>query len=188
MKRHTITLGASTTAGGKVIRASASGYINGIQIALADDLIFCPACKSQGKIVCIGPRIPETWDGKEVALENDLCMCLCTTPPKLIANQSLRYQLVGSISDATVRASAVLRTYAHHGDDTAYGREIIGQFFSLLDENDQPVDGFRYDLYSDEAIHTKAADYLNGDTVQISDNSNLRLVTWPNVDGATRHG
>ncbi|MBP1206187.1 putative Zn-binding protein involved in type VI secretion [Duganella sp. 1411] len=60
MKRHTITLGASTSAGGKVITASSNGSINGVTIALEGDVIFCPACKSQGKIMCVGPRIPET--------------------------------------------------------------------------------------------------------------------------------
>ena len=64
MKRYTITLGASTTAGGKVISASGGGSINGVQIAVEGDPIFCPACKSQGKILCVEPRIPESWNGK----------------------------------------------------------------------------------------------------------------------------
>jgi uncharacterized Zn-binding protein involved in type VI secretion len=59
MKRYTITLGAATSAGGKVIDASSNGCINGAAIALEGDTIFCPACKSTGKIVCIEPRIPE---------------------------------------------------------------------------------------------------------------------------------
>lgn len=95
MKRHTITLGASTTAGGKVISASSAGSINGVTIALENDMIFCPTCRSQGKIKCVGPRIPETWDGKNVALENDLCLCGCPNPPHLLPDQSLRYQTVG---------------------------------------------------------------------------------------------
>jgi uncharacterized Zn-binding protein involved in type VI secretion len=95
MQRYTITLGASTTAGGKVISASSQGNINGVKIALENDLIFCPACKSQGKILCIGPRIPETWNGKQVALENDLCLCGCFPSPRLVANQTLRSQVIG---------------------------------------------------------------------------------------------
>ncbi|WP_229261177.1 PAAR domain-containing protein [Duganella levis] len=42
MKRYTVTLGASTTAGGKVISASSHGAINGVPIALENDGIFCP--------------------------------------------------------------------------------------------------------------------------------------------------
>lgn len=97
MKRYTITLGASTSAGGKVTSASSHGSINGNTIALEGDAISCPACKSQGKIQCVGPRIPETWNGKNVALENDLCICGCSNPPLLIPNQSLRYQTVSDI-------------------------------------------------------------------------------------------
>jgi len=95
MQRYTITLGASTTAGGKVISASSQGSINGVKIALENDLIFCPVCKSQGKILCVGPRIPETWNGKQVALGNDLCLCGCFPSPRLVANQTLRSQVIG---------------------------------------------------------------------------------------------
>lgn len=94
MKRHTITEGAKTTAGGRVLQASSRGSINGARIALEKDAIFCPACKSAGHILCIGPRLEELWSGKQVALENDLCICSCYPHPRLIANQNMRYQIV----------------------------------------------------------------------------------------------
>ena len=75
MRRYHITLGASTTAGGKVISASSRGNVNGERIALKGDATACPGCKSVGKIGCIGPRISESWHGKQVALEDDLCIC-----------------------------------------------------------------------------------------------------------------
>jgi len=188
MKRYTITLGASTTAGGKVIVASANGSINGVKIALENDLIFCPACKSQGEIVCVGPRIPETWNGKQVALENDLCMCGCPVPPKLIANQSLRCQAIGDAPSSTNTAATAQSTSADRDSGPSRGEEVVEQFFSLLDEDDQPVEGFRYDLYKDGVIHTKAANYVNGETVKIPEHANMKLVTWFNTDGALRHG
>lgn len=97
MKRHTITLGASTTTGGKVISASSHGSINGVKIALEDDVIFCPICKSKGKIVCIGPRIREMWNGKHVALENDLCFCSCAGHPRLVSDQFVKYQVIDEV-------------------------------------------------------------------------------------------
>lgn len=188
MKRYTITLGASTTAGGKVIVASANGSINGVKIALENDLVFCPACKSQGKIVCVGPRIPETWNGQQVALENDLCICGCPVPPKLIANQSLRYQVIDDAPSSTFTLSTAQSMLAEREIAPSNGGEVIEQFFSLLDENDRPVEGFRYDLYKDGTIHTKAASYFNGNTVKIPERGTVKLVTWFNIDGATRHG
>lgn len=94
MRRYTITLGAATTAGGKVIAASSDGSIDGMPIALEGDLVTCPLCQSAGKILCVGPRIPETWNGRNVALENDLCICRCPTAPKLLPNQNLRCQVI----------------------------------------------------------------------------------------------
>lgn len=187
MRRYTITLGASTTSGGKVIMATANGSINGVKIAVESDVIFCPACKSQGKILCVGPRIPETWNGKQVALENDLCICACPTPPKLVPNQTLRSQVIEDSSMSVGAASSVQDSSVGRNDSLLQG-EIIEQFFSILDECGQPVDGFRYDLYKDGAIHTRAATYANGDTEKISGNGNLTLVTWFNADGASRHG
>lgn len=57
MGRYTITLGASTTVDGKVISASSSGSISGLKIALEGDAVRCPACRSTGKIRCVGPRV-----------------------------------------------------------------------------------------------------------------------------------
>lgn len=89
-----ITLGAPTTSGGKVITASSEGKIGGVPIALEGDLVSCPVCNTAGKILCIGPRIPETWNGRNVALENDLCMCRCPVAPRLLPNQIVRSQVI----------------------------------------------------------------------------------------------
>lgn len=128
MKRHTITLGASTSAGGKIISASSNGSINGVTIALEGDVIFCPACKAQGKILCVGPRIPETWNGKNVALENDLCICGCPNPPRLIPNQTLKCQIIGDPKPSSPTRSQV--DSARTNTDTMFDDRYI-----LIDED-----------------------------------------------------
>ena len=95
MKRHTITAGARTSAGGIVLEGSCAGSINGHRIALEGDAVSCPACKLNGVIRCIDPRLTELWNGKKVGLEKDLCVCGCKPSPTLIANQTLRYQDIG---------------------------------------------------------------------------------------------
>lgn len=95
MKRYHITEGATTTAGGKVIGATSAIMIDGVRGALEGDQLYCPACKSAGRIQCVGPRIGETWNRKPVALSDDLCVCGCPTPPKLLAIQSRRFQETG---------------------------------------------------------------------------------------------
>lgn len=129
MRRYTITLGATTTAGGKVISASSDGSIDGMPIALEGDLVTCPVCRTAGKILCVGPRIPETWNGKNVALENDLCICRCQAAPKLLPNQNLRCQV---IKDAGRALSHPVDAAVARGAPT----HVFTDRFVLLDEHD----------------------------------------------------
>lgn len=124
MKRHHITLGARTTADGVVTSASSLISINGARIALEGDKINCPACNSTGLIQCIGPRVSERFNSKQVALENDLCMCKCATPPRLRPNQTCKYQLIDGTS-----------TYWVAAQDRAEGKHgaAFDQRFLLLD-------------------------------------------------------
>ncbi len=113
MRRYTITLGATTSAGGKVVSASGSGCINGVPVALEGDLVACPACKATGRIMCAGPRIPEMSNGKHVALENDLCSCRCSPSPKLLPAQMMRSQVLKdtgrALSDSDSRPARAAR-------------------------------------------------------------------------------
>ncbi|WP_294737280.1 S-type pyocin domain-containing protein [uncultured Pseudomonas sp.] len=92
MRRYNITDGAKTTADG-VVKAGLDGAeIEGKLIAREGDRVACPTCKSLGVIECIGPRLVQTWEGRQTALDGDLCRCKCSPPPTLIANQNLMYQ------------------------------------------------------------------------------------------------
>lgn len=94
MKRHYITLGSYTTAGGVVVSATSRKTLDGARAAVEGDKIACPSCKSTGRIVCTGPRIPDVCDGKAMALENDFCVCGCVPPPRLIPAQSRWFQTI----------------------------------------------------------------------------------------------
>ncbi len=129
MRRYTITLGAPTSSGGKVISASSNSKIDGAAIALEGDLVTCPQCKTAGKILCVGPRIPETWNGKNVALENDLCLCRCVTAPRLVARQTLRCQVIKDTGRALSNPEhvAAVRGAPHH---------VYTERFMLVDAHD----------------------------------------------------
>ena len=125
MRRYHITLGALTTAGGQVVSASGNGSIDDKRVVVEGDIITCPACKSSGYVLCIGARIPEFWGegaGKPVALENDLCICKCSNPPRLIANQSLRAQTIEGV--AGMSEASYFHTALNHSD----GQFQAGQF------------------------------------------------------------
>ncbi|MGU2446181.1 hypothetical protein ACTXHA_37855 [Burkholderia cenocepacia] len=58
--------------------SDSSGPIGTRQQAYKDDQISCSACKTVGKIVCDGPRIPATGpDGRQPALSDNLRVCQC---------------------------------------------------------------------------------------------------------------
>jgi uncharacterized Zn-binding protein involved in type VI secretion len=102
LRRYHITLGATTTAGGKVSTASSLLSIDGARMALDGDTISCPACGADGIIETVGPRLPESFNGRPVALSEDLCRCKCSPPPTLVGIQTRRHQDV----DETVAAYA----------------------------------------------------------------------------------
>lgn len=88
MTRYMILDGDHTTVAGTV-RATATPFeLGGRHIAHEGDDVICPACKTVGKIQCVGPRQPMTGpDGRPVALSDDLCICKCAPPPKLVPSQ-----------------------------------------------------------------------------------------------------
>jgi uncharacterized Zn-binding protein involved in type VI secretion len=93
-RRYYITDGATTTAGGTVKASSQFSIVNGAALAREGDAVDCPACGAQGIVQCVAPRRSDKFDGREYALSDDLCICQCSPPPKLVAGQDRKYQLV----------------------------------------------------------------------------------------------
>ncbi|MXK61419.1 PAAR domain-containing protein [Burkholderia pseudomallei] len=92
MRRYDIVKGDKTTVGGVVQAGDSTDQIGGSEQARELDPVWCPVCKTIGMIQCTGPRISSTGpDGREAALSDDLCICLCSPPPKLVASQSVSY-------------------------------------------------------------------------------------------------
>lgn len=113
LKRYLITLGATTTAGGKVTSGCAFMSIDDALVALEGDTVWCPACESEGVIALDGPRLSSAFEGREEALGDDLCMCKCSAPPRLVAAQSFEWQEIDTEwhverSEATARAATAL--------------------------------------------------------------------------------
>ena len=94
--RYFITLGAPTTSGGKVTSGSRFRTIDGVPVAVVGDTCWCPACLSEGVIAPDGPRLDEAIDGRQAALHDDLCVCKCSPPPRLVAAQTLLCQSIDS--------------------------------------------------------------------------------------------
>ncbi len=149
MRRYHITVGAHTTAGGVVVSGSSQFIINGAHVALENDKIACRSCKSTGYILCTGPRNPESYEGRPVALENDFCICGCNPPPRLIPSQSLRFQTMEGSSVAAVGtgASSAFQESKESSENHKYDQHLI-----LVDHEGQPLEGIPYRIIKQGAV------------------------------------
>ena len=135
--RFHITINAKTTVGGIVTSATHFASTNGLQLALEGDSIDCPACHSKGRIKCDGPRISSTFNGKENALSDDLCICNCDPPPKLVAIQEQMYQ---TVNDAGGNDRANTSRFA--ASTLPGGTHDLA--FEVKDETGLPLVGYPY--------------------------------------------
>ncbi|MFC4930329.1 PAAR domain-containing protein [Massilia sp. GCM10023247] len=180
--RYVITLGAPTTAGGKVTSARHVDTIDGIPIALEGDTCWCPACRSEGVIRPAGPRVSNTFDGRELALADDLCICKCSPPPRLIAAQDFMVQSIDSDSyedDAAVAAAAAAASNAAGKDVPAEQKMPL----VLLDPDTQePLRNRPYRLELADRVIEGRLDY-RGWTEPLTAAERAGVLSWQPADG-----
>jgi uncharacterized Zn-binding protein involved in type VI secretion len=83
--RYNLVQGDKTTSNGIVVGATDARMTQmGVPLALEGDAVWCPACKTTGHILCIGPRHLNSFHGRKDALDGDLCICRCDPSPRLI--------------------------------------------------------------------------------------------------------
>lgn len=90
MKRYLVLNGDKTTANGVVQATPTSIRLSDKDVAHYGDEIACPACNSTGKIQCDGPRqIMTALDRRHAALSDDLSICGCHPPARLVTSQQM---------------------------------------------------------------------------------------------------
>lgn len=90
--RAYIRSGDRTSVGGRVETLDRRDTIDGLVAAYEDDPVWCPECKSYGRIGCTGARLPEFGaGGKRSALADDVCLCACRPYPLLIPSQTTSF-------------------------------------------------------------------------------------------------
>jgi uncharacterized Zn-binding protein involved in type VI secretion len=125
IRRYFILLGAKTDVGGTVKTASSFMSYDGTGYALERDLIDCPACGSEGFIKCVPPRLDDTCNGVQLALEHDLCICKCSPPPRLIANQHSDCQIIEGGAAGMSNTEAAGQVVASHVPTSATNDEAV---------------------------------------------------------------
>ncbi|EKZ98338.1 hypothetical protein D769_15707 [Cupriavidus sp. HMR-1] len=87
MIRCNLVKGDKSALGGEALDGIALCTIMGREMTFLGASVYCPACKTTGQIVGVGPRHRNDWMGKQDALEGDICVCRCDPPPVMIASQ-----------------------------------------------------------------------------------------------------
>ncbi|TFW30125.1 PAAR domain-containing protein [Massilia horti] len=179
IERFHITVGAKTSAGGEVISAADScRYINDALVAYAGDKVRCPQCNSIGVIELDGPRLSDTFNGREVALSDDLCICQCHPPPRLIANQGFSCQTIdvdwhAEQASATAETAAKLNTSESGGTHHPDGVPLI-----LLDPDTQePLKHRQYQLQLRGTVIEGTTDQ-NGATRPLTVAERASFIKW----------
>lgn len=182
LKRYLITLGAPTTAGGKVTSAHHFRKINGAPVAVEGDKVWCGQCNSEGIVVPDGPRLTERVNGKQVALQDDLCMCHCNPPPRLVANQNSVCQLIDLDWHAaqTAKAAEAIANSAATGSSPA-GHSAV-PIVLLHPATKEPFKHRPYRLQLADKVITGTTDH-NGATQPLTAAERASLLTW-HVDDA----
>ena len=129
-ERAWIRQGDTSTAGG-LVQTTATGMRQaGLYVAFEGDAVACPACDRIGIIKCAGSRAPCAMNGRELALEGDLCICGCWPPPVLVATQRTATSEGASSSNAGPVAGGVdafVAGRAPTSEEDAFDRRFVVQ-------------------------------------------------------------
>ncbi|TGP40306.1 PAAR domain-containing protein [bacterium M00.F.Ca.ET.228.01.1.1] len=142
VKRFYICKGDTTTAGGTVLESSSVMHCDGRPLAFEGDAVACPACNSTGRIVCEGARWPMSGpDGRQAALDDDICLCRCNPLPRLIASQRMMAMTMDELpadsavqrATAHVYATSAAPVVARHGTESEHSASLTAAPFGYTD-------------------------------------------------------
>ncbi len=152
-KRGMIVVGDKTTAGGVVIEGSPKSSVKGKAVALEGHAIRCPVCGTVGHIQLMPPFAGAPVDGVEIALSDDLCICACNPPPRLISS-NVGFATHG-FSAEELGDPAAAPWLVHAGHDPAEYALPFDEQFLLQDSNGKPLAGvyFSVKLPTGKIVH-----------------------------------
>lgn len=166
-----IVIGDQTDHGGEVVEGSPTSTTGGKSIARVGDKVTCPK-HNHGPTTIVSGDETMLIDGKPAARHGDKCACGAT----LISSQvvSTAGGSGGAQGSAGVAPSAspsvpLLGTppswaqssvadagLPDDGNETVE-EEVLEQHFELMDDQDQPVAGYHYDMYVNGESVSEAA-------------------------------
>ncbi len=183
--RPFIVVGDPTDHGGVVIGSTQTTDTFGKRLARVGDQVTCPK-KGHGTTVIVTGDPTMIVDGAPVARHGDKCACGAT----LISSQVVSGVGEGGVGNGASHTHADDAVVAHVNSQapTDEDEDVLAQFYEALDADGQPVEGYKFDLFANDALHTKAAHLKSGRSAVVDGDAALRLVMWVAGDGGARHG
>jgi len=191
MAGEIIRLGDKTSHDGIVVEGSLTDICMGKPIAYIGHKTYCPKCK--GNYPIVEGVLTTTFYGKGVAVAGMRTACgavlLASQFTDIVEWVSAPSYSVNPIKTAEV-ATAIKTQAISSFDSVKDGSEDeeieIEHFYSMVSEDGQPVNAYRYDLRMANILHTKANTYTDGETVAVTGSGQSRLITWLERDGGLR--
>lgn len=184
MRRALIKLGDKTTAGGIVTEADHACTHHGAPLSYHGASIYCPACKRTGKACNVPPMRPMIFMGKQALLENDICLCGCNPPPRLIASQSTMYVSFECNELARMGFGPNGQPLSKSLPGDSGEGEVIEVFYEITDGDGSEIEGYRYDIFSGDSCIERNSKMTGGRSISIHENCNAAsIVMWLDKDG-----
>ncbi len=179
--RYALRNGDKTSTNGVLIGTGKSFFHHGVTIGVEGDYATCPACKAGGPVMndCY-PAF--NIHGKQLLVSGARVYCKCETKPFVLPSQmDFRIEVVRTSMESF--SSGTTRSITQGNVNSS---EIVEQYFEITDEDGQPIEGYRYDLFVDEQQVARNRNILNGRTISVAGKHDLRLVMWLDKTGQER--
>jgi uncharacterized Zn-binding protein involved in type VI secretion len=181
--REALKHGDVTTTGGRLISSAVGFEHDGVEVGQEGDLATCPACGTMGKVFNDAYPSFTLQSGLQILVRGAKVMCQCETKPLVIPSQ---HNFNIEVNRQGAGASAERPVYSQGSARNGVDGEIIEQYYELLGDDGQPIDGYRYDLFSDEDQFVRNSVMTNGRTVAVTGDRHLRIVMWLDKKGQVR--
>lgn len=176
--RYALRNGDRTSTNGVLIGTGKSFFHHGVTIGVEGDYATCPACKAGGPVMndCY-PAF--NVHGKQLLVSGARVYCKCELKPFVLPSRmdfriEVMRKSMASFSSGTTYPLA---------QENVNSSEIVEQYFEITDEDGQPVEGYRYDLFVDEQQVARNRNLLGGRTIVVAGRRDLRLVMWLDKTG-----
>ena len=181
--REALKHGDITTTGGRLISSAVGFEHDGVEVGQEGDLATCPACGTMGKVFNDAYPNFTLQSGLEILVRGAKVMCRCEKKPLVVPSQ---HDFNIEVCRLGAEASAEKSAHAYGSAKTDVDGEIIEQYYEIVGDDGQPIDGYRYELFSDEGRFVRNSVMTNGRTVAVTGDRRLRIVMWVDKNGQER--